>query len=171
MAWDGTPYPFDAWNQDQTLSSAMESSVNWYFQSLDEQLGSRRISRYLRELGYGNQKIGGGSANYWLESSLKISPIEQVELLTDLYKNTWGFAPENVRAVQDSILLSSTEQGCFYGKTGTGRVDGKDVNGWFVGYAKLPSRTCFFAVNIQADNHADGSRAAEITAEILSDLL
>lgn len=171
MAWDGTPYPFDAWNQDQTLSSAMDASVNWYFQSLDEQLGSGRISRYLREVGYGNRKIGKGSANYWLESSLKISPIEQVELLTDLYKNTWGFAPENVRAVQDSILLSSAEQGRFYGKTGTGRVDGKDVNGWFVGYVELPSRTCFFAVNIQADDHADGSRAAEITAEILSDLL
>lgn len=171
MAWDGTPYPFDAWNQDQTLSSAMDASVNWYFQSLDEQLGSGRISQYLREVGYGNRKIGKGSANYWLESSLKISPIEQVELLADLYKNTWGFAPENVRAVQDSILLSSTEQGRFYGKTGTGRVDGKDVNGWFVGYVELPSRTCFFAVNIQADDHADGSRAAEITAEILSDLL
>lgn len=39
MSWDGTDYPFETWNMDQDLSSAMSSSVNWYFQEIDEQLG------------------------------------------------------------------------------------------------------------------------------------
>lgn len=39
IAWNGESYPFEAWNADQTLQSAMTSSVNWYFQTVDEQLG------------------------------------------------------------------------------------------------------------------------------------
>ena len=34
VAWDGQENPFAAWNTDQTLSSAMASSVNWYFQTM-----------------------------------------------------------------------------------------------------------------------------------------
>ena len=38
IPWDGEAYPFDAWNKNQTLSSALSSSVNWYFQKTDELL-------------------------------------------------------------------------------------------------------------------------------------
>ena len=31
IEWNGETYPFEAWNADQTLQSAMNSSVNWYF--------------------------------------------------------------------------------------------------------------------------------------------
>ena len=72
--------------------------------------------------------MSGDFSTYWMESSLKISPIEQVELLTQLQNNNFGFAPENINAVKDSICLSSSDAGTFYGKTGTGRVDGQDVN-------------------------------------------
>ena len=30
MAWDGTNHPFEAWNGNQDLLSAMQSSVNCY---------------------------------------------------------------------------------------------------------------------------------------------
>lgn len=30
IPWDSKIYPFDAWNKNQTLSSALASSVNWY---------------------------------------------------------------------------------------------------------------------------------------------
>ena len=84
IAWNGETYPFEAWNADQTLQSAMNSSVNWYFESVDEQLGAADISNYIQEIGYGNENISGDFSTYWMESSLKISPIEQVELLTKL---------------------------------------------------------------------------------------
>jgi bla regulator protein BlaR1 len=62
--------------------------------------------------------------------------------------------------VKNSILLSSSEAGSFYGKTGTGRVDGHDVNGWFVGLIKAADNTYFFATNISASEGAAGSDAA-----------
>ena len=170
IAWNGENYPFEAWNADQTLQSAMASSVNWYFQSVDEQLGTTSVYDYIKEIGYGNKNMSGDFSTYWMESSLKISPIEQVELLTQLQNNNFGFAPENINAVKDSICLSSSDAGTFYGKTGTGRVDGQDVNGWFIGYIETADNTYFFATNIQREKQATGEKETEITLSILSDL-
>lgn len=170
LPWDGAQYPFEAWNKDQDLPSAMASSVNWYFQEIDRQLGPSVIRRYLGKLEYGNERIDINPASYWLESSLQISPVEQVRLLMGLYADGSGFSPENREAVLNAIRLFSSESGSFHGKTGTGRVDGKDVNGWFVGYVKKEGGTCFFATNIQAPQDASGSRAAEISLDILSAL-
>ena len=54
IAWNKESYPFEAWNADQTLQSAMASSVNWYFQSVDEQLGTASVCDYIKEIRYGN---------------------------------------------------------------------------------------------------------------------
>ena len=170
IPWDGETYPFEAWNSDQTLESAMRSSVNWYFQALDERLTNSLIYRYIHKIGYGNENIRGGFPSYWMESSLKISPIEQVELLIKLQNNGFGFSPENTRAVKDSICIASLEAGKFYGKTGTGRVDEKDVNGWFIGYIETADNTWFFAANIGSHKDANGSNAAGITLSVLSDM-
>ena len=170
IAWNGESYPFEAWNADQTLQSAMSASVNWYFQSVDEQLGAASVYNYIQEIGYGNENMSGNFSTYWMESSLEISPIEQVELLTKLYNNSFDFSSENINAVKDSIRLSSSDAGTLYGKTGTGRVNGQDVNGWFVGFVETEDNTYFFATNIGADRDATGSNATEITMPILSDM-
>ena len=170
LMWNGKNYPFETWNSNQTLQSAMTSSVNWYFQAIDEQLASTNIRNYIQQIGYGNENVSGRLSTYWLESSLKISPVEQVKLLTKLQNNSLGFSSENINAVKDSICLSSSDAGTFYGKTGTGRVDGQDVNGWFIGYIETADNTYFFATNIGADSDATGGNATEITMSILSDM-
>ena len=170
IAWNGESYPFEAWNADQTLQSAMTSSVNWYFQSIDEQLASTNIYSYIQQIRYGNENLSGDLSTYWMESSLKISPVEQVELLIKLHNNRLGFSSENINAVKDSIRLSSSDAGTFYGKTGTGRVNGQDVNGWFIGYIETADNTYFFAANIGADSDATGGSAEEIAMSILSDM-
>ena len=170
VEWDGTAYPFETWNADQTLPSAMSSSVNWYFQWIDEQLGAASIENYLHKIRYGNENLGDNFSSYWMESSLKISPIEQVELLSKLQKNSLGFSPENISAVKNSIHIASSAKGNLYGKTGTGRINEQDVNGWFIGCIEHADNTYFFATNIHAKEHADGRNAAEITLSVLSDM-
>ena len=169
MAWDGTDFPFKAWNTDQDLYSAMHASVNWYFQEIDSQLGESTIKHYVREIGYGNKEISSDLSSYWIESSLKISPVEQVMLLTDLYRNHFDFSPENIEAVKKSICLFSSENQNLYAKTGTGRTEGQDRNGWFIGFLEIGTDTYFFATNIQNDTNASGSQAASITMSILHD--
>ena len=170
MAWNETDYPFEAWNADQDLYSAMQSSVNWYFQEIDKQIGSSAIQGYIQKIGYGNENISADLSSYWMQGTLKISPVEQVELLTALHNNNFDFAPENVKAVKNAICLFSSEGKNLYGKTGTGRVDGQDVNGWFVGYIEAAGNTYFFATNIQAAENATGNKASEISLSILSDM-
>jgi len=170
IKWNGKNYPFETWNTDQTLQSAMGASVNWYFQTIDERLGADSIQKYLHQIGYGNENLSGNLSSYWLNSSLKISPIEQVELLVKLHNNRFGFSLENTGTVKNALHISSSAFGDLYGKTGTGRVNGQDVNGWFIGFVENADNTYFFASNIQYQKHATGKKASEITLSVLSDL-
>ncbi len=170
LSWNGQNYIYDLWNMDQTLESAMQNSVTWYFQTLDEQTGLSSIINYLHKTGYGNQTIEGALSFYWLNSSLKISPIEQVEMLKKLYYNQLDFAPENMEAIKNSIRLYTTEHGSLSGKTGTIEVDGQNTSGWFIGYIEKDKNTYFFATNIQNEMLASGPIATDLTFSILSEL-
>lgn len=167
MKWDGSAFPFEAWNQDQNLNTAMNRSVNWYFKALDEKSGISALKNCIGQLKYGNQDLSGGIGCYWLESSLKISPVEQVELLTRLCQGTLPFQPDHIKAVKDSLFLTSSHGTALYGKTGTGNISGKDVNGWFIGFTQSQDETYVFTTNIRSDQSANGRTAAAITLDIL----
>lgn len=163
--WDGTVYEFDTWNRNQTLNSAMKNSVNWYFQSLDRKLGKKRLQDFYNRIGYGNCDLTGGISRYWMESSLKISPLEQAMLLSQLYENKWNFQNRTIAAVKNALKVSDT----LSGKTGTGMINGKTRNGWFIGYVESASGPRFFALNLQGRDGASGVRASKIAQAILKD--
>lgn len=54
------------------------------------------------------------------------------------------------------------------GKAGIGVVNGKSVDGWFVGYMESDGSTWFFAADIRGTDHADSLTTAEITRNILA---
>ncbi|GIN18286.1 BlaR1 family beta-lactam sensor/signal transducer [Shouchella clausii] len=168
LDWDGVEYEDEAWNSGQDLKSAMSQSVTWYFQELDVRIKQRNIQSFVNQLDYGNKDLSGGLNHYWLESSLKISPVEQVELLHSFYTNQLGFKEEHVQFVKEVMKLEENQKGTLYGKTGTGIVNGHAINGWFIGFVETETDTYFFATNIQQQDHAYGSTAAEITLSILS---
>lgn len=163
--WDGRVYEFDTWNRNQTLNSAMKNSVNWYFQVLDRKLGKKRLRDFYHQIGYGNCDLSGGISRYWMESSLKVSPLEQVMLLSQLYENKWNFQDKTIAAIKSALKVSDT----LSGKTGTGMINGKTRNGWFIGYVESASGPRFFALNLQGRDGASGTRASEIAQEILKD--
>ena len=168
QVWDGRVQPFKVWNQNQNLSTAMGSSVNWYFQNLDQKVGKKQLQDYFHKIKYGNENISGPLDSYWMESTLKVSPIEQVELLVALEENGFGFKEENIQAVKQAISIEKKERGQLFGKTGTGTINGQDVNGWFIGYIEEAGQFYYFAVNIQK-NGANGSKAVNIVKHILDD--
>ncbi|WP_188456900.1 BlaR1 family beta-lactam sensor/signal transducer [Virgibacillus oceani] len=169
LKWDGEQYPYTSWNTDQDLTAALTNSVNWYFQELDKRLELDTIKENLRKIDYGNYDVSGGVKQFWLESSLKISPIEQVQLLKNFYTNQFGFQEKNVQTIKNALLLEEKNGARLSGKTGTGTVNGKQINGWFIGYVETGNNTYFFAANIQNENKSSGSKAAEITLSILND--
>ncbi|MFE4239607.1 BlaR1 family beta-lactam sensor/signal transducer [Peribacillus butanolivorans] len=167
MNWDGTLYPYEEWNQDQDLFSAMESSSTWYFQKLDQQMGKKKLQNYFEQINYGNGDLSGNITNYWLDASLKISPVEQVDILKKFYDNDFAFEQSNIQTVKDSLLLEESNGNLLSGKTGTAVVNGENIDGWFVGYVETVDNTFFFAVHIQGDKHAGGSSTAKIALSIL----
>lgn len=140
----------------------MQSSVNWYFQNLDQRIGKQKLSKEIQKIDYGNKNIQSSLSSYWLESTLKISPVEQVLMLKRLYYNDLGYSTENINAVKSAICL---KPGKLYGKTGTGKVNNANVNGWFIGYVVTANKPFFFAVNI---SDGSGQDAADIALKILS---
>ena len=169
MKWDEIVYPFEQWNKDQTLTSAMFHSVSWYFQKVDSLVGKTRIESYLKQIGYGNVDLSGGVNEFWLESSLKISPIEQVEIIKKLYTYELPFSQRNIDIVKKTIKLSDQDGVSLYGKTGTGIVNGNQLNGWFVGFVENKGKVFVFATNIQGKAITEGVTARSITLAILKD--
>ena len=163
VSWDGTVYSFEAWNQDQTLKSAMQGSVNWYFQTLDREAGTD----FFAEIGYGDGNLGDDPDSYWNGSGIKISALEQVELLIKLYRNDFGFSDANIEAVIEAIELNDVG---LFGKTGTGRHADTNIAGWFVGFVETRSNTYFIAVYLNSDEGADGALAYETAWKILENI-
>ncbi|MFO6497125.1 MULTISPECIES: BlaR1 family beta-lactam sensor/signal transducer [Bacillus] len=167
MAWDGIRYPYQEWNQDHDLFSAMSSSATWYFQKLDQQIGEARVRDYLKSIHYGNEEFSD-PAHYWMDGSLKISPFEQVNMLKKFYYNEFDFKQSSIQTVKDSIRLEESNGSVLSGKTGTLVINGEH-HGWFIGYVETVDHTFFFSVHIQDGKLAAGSSAAEIALSILEE--
>ena len=101
---------------------------------------------------------------------MKISALEQVELLVKLYNNSWGFNSENIAAVKNSMLLSVSDGTILYGKTGTGKIGSTNIAGWFIGYVEQAGNTYFFAVYLCSDTGADGTTGTQIAIKILDSM-
>lgn len=170
LPWDGTEQSFEEWEKDQNVSSALQQSVNWYFHTIDRKNGLDAIEANLHQLHYGNADVSGGVDQFWQESSLKISPIEQVQLLQAFFDNQLGYGDRSIRTVKNALRLDTKNGARLSGKTGTGTVNGKDVNGWFIGYVEKEANTYFFATNLEGKDGASGSKAAAITQSVLQHL-
>jgi len=165
--WDGTAQPFESWERDHDLISAMQYSVNWYFQDNDVQVGIQRLGAYLADLSYGNHNAAGGIESFWNHSSLRISPVEQVKLLRNLHHNNTAFEAEHFSHLKDALRLSENNGAMLYGKTGTGIIGDKFTDGWFIGFVENNGQTSIFATYIQGEDSAGGSVAARIALSIL----
>ena len=123
---------------------------------------------------YGNRDISGELTAFWLESSLKISAREQVDLLRRLYSCKLSISPQNVEIVKKNITLSENNGVKLMGKTGSEFQEGtwivSNKLGWFIGCVEKQGNRYFFATNIQATDGANGGKAREIAKLLLKDL-
>jgi bla regulator protein BlaR1 len=167
-----------AWRTDTDPASWIKNSVVWYAQQITGQLGEQRFQRYLASFGYGNQDASGDAGAHnglrlsWLNSSLKISPDEQLAFLRRMVRRELAVQPIAYDMTFRNLRVESTANGWdIYGKTGTGAPvkadgtdDGEHAYGWFVGWASKGQRTIVFTYLNQdrsAVSGAAGPRARE----------
>jgi beta-lactamase class D len=172
MKWDGVERWRDSWNRDQTLQMAMRYSTVWYFQSLARSLGDNVMQRYLDRFGYGNRDISSGIDTFWLNGSIEISAIEQIEFLRKLYRNQLPLKVSTMKQVRELLVLEAGDKGVFSGKTGTGWDPETEsfTHGWFVGHLASIHGNYVFALNIQDGPKAWGPEAKKLTRQILAEL-
>ncbi|HDB3805694.1 TPA: beta-lactam sensor/signal transducer BlaR1 [Staphylococcus aureus] len=168
MSWNHNHYPFDSWNKDQDLNTAIQNSVNWYFERISNQISKNYTSDQLKQLNYGNKNLGSYKA-YWLEDSLKISNLEQVIVFKNMMEQNNHFSKKAKNQLSSSLLIKKNEKYELYGKTGTGIVNGKYNNGWFVGYVITNHDKYYFSTHL-SDEKASGENAKLINEKILKEM-
>ena len=77
---------------------------------------------------------------FWLGSSLKISPYEQVEVLSRIFESKSFYDSQNVEILKKIMLIEDEQGGKVYGKTGSG------TNG---GFTEKGQQREYFAVYLE----------------------
>lgn len=153
--WNKTIYWHPLWNKDIAITEAFKVSCVWYYRQLIDEIGKQKLQDYLTKFNYGNQdasdwdgKLNTNTQNrdltgFWIESSLKISPQEQVQFLSKLFE-------QNTQVITDlkNIMQVAESPIKIYGKTGMGVKDNKIANAWFVGFYEQKKQKIFFAVRL-----------------------
>lgn len=151
LKWDGQQRPVEAWNRDHDLRSAVRHSVVWYYQELARRIGPQRMQQWVSKFGYGNQDLSGGIDRFWLGSSLRISPDEQVDFLARLHAGELPVAARSAAIVKEILVQDAPAAGVVYrGKTGSCEgATPAESHGWWVGSLENAGRLHVFAALIQ----------------------
>lgn len=176
MNHNGTEYPNPEWNGDLTFQEAFQTSCIWYFRQIIDAVGEDEAEKELSELEYGNCDISqweGSNINpypelngFWLNASLKISPLEQVAVLSKIFEGKSIYDMQDIEILKKVMLTQDNGTRQIYGKTGSG----SDGEAWFVGFIETAEQRRYFAVYLNDDSQEEqisGSTAKEITLKIL----
>lgn len=182
-AWSGEVFWNEDWNRDLDFETAFRTSCVWYFRELIDEIGAERMGDTLERLQYGNQDISDweGRLNtnnqnraltgFWIESSLKISPIEQTRVMERIFGQDGYASGETVERLKQVMLTKEEGELAIYGKTGMGKENGVTVDAWFTGFAETPEGKCYFCVYLGRSDgiEATSTAAKELAVRIVTD--
>lgn len=183
--WSGEVFWNENWNKDIDFSEAFRTSCVWYYRQVIDDIGKDTMQRELDKLQYGNCDISDweGHLNtdnnnraltgFWIESSLMISPKEQVEVMERIFGDNSGYSKKTQNELKQVMLVSEQEETniSIYGKTGLGTAEGIVVDAWFTGFAEGTEGKIYFCVHLGRTDgiNVSSSRAKEIAIQIVSD--
>lgn len=182
--WSGEVFWNEDWNKDIDFSDAFHASCVWYFREVIDEIGKNMIQDELNKLQYGNCDISDWSGQlntnnnnpvltgFWIESSLLISPKEQVEVMERIFGDNTNYSEETRNQLKQVMLLPETNKSniLIYGKTGMGKSYGVVVDSWFTGFADTLEKRIYFCVYLgETDNkNVSSAKAREIAIKIVS---
>ena len=162
IVWDKKIREYESWNKDQILLTAFKSSCVWCYQEFASKIGVEKYKKYLKELNYGNKKIGDDVTRFWLDESLEITTFEQIKFLKRFYTNNLPFKIEDINLLKEIMIDEKNENYTIRAKTGwEGRY------GWYVGYVETKDDVWFFSTNIDTKSKDDLPKRKAITLEAL----
>jgi beta-lactamase class D len=165
--WDGVQRALPQWNRDLTLKEAFRLSAVWYFQNLARKAGTVQMERFLKVISYGNMHCSGAVDAFWLNDTLKISPLEQMEFLQRLIRSELPCDTAIQRSVREIMFEDERNGVRYFSKTGWTVSSGYD-QGWYVGWAEYANRVWVFVHHIQSNSESlpDHFAASRIEAVV-----
>jgi beta-lactamase class D len=146
--WDGNARFHVAHERDQTLSTAMRDNTDWMFQEAARRVGKPRMREWLDRLEYGNRDMAGGVDLFWLQGGLRISALEQVELLLRLAEGRLPATHRAQRLVRGAMVAEKTREYTLYAKSGSSGRTREPVD-WWLGWIERKGRPlAYFAMNL-----------------------
>lgn len=164
--WDGKDRGRPEWNRDHTLESAFKVSCVWCYRQLARQIGPSRYRAYLSRLGYGNAEMGKQVDAFWLDGSLRISALEQVEFLRKLKLRKLGFRAHLYDLLERLMVLGKGPRLFLRGKTGWS-VESRPQLGWVVGYLEAGEAVWLFALNMDIRMREDARKRMIVLRDAL----
>jgi len=168
LKWDGHIYDLPDWNRDLTLENAFKVSCVWCFQELARRVGKEKYRDYLSKSAYGELHEPFEVTTFWLDGSLKISAMEQVEFLKRVYQRSLPFSASSYKALQEIMVVEKTPTFTIRAKTGWA-TKLKPSIGWYVGYIETLNDVWFFAANMEIRNKKDLPLRQQLTRAILQE--
>jgi beta-lactamase class D len=166
IKWDGKDKGLAAWNRDQTLETAFNSSCVWFYQELARRIGTAGYEAYFSRVKYGTGKPTPELTTFWLEGDLKISAIEQVEFLKKVYKEELPFRHATYATLKKIMTVERTPEYTIRAKTGWAQRISPQI-GWYVGYVESGVNVWFFATNMDISKPDDARFRQQITSDAL----
>ena len=136
----------DDWRKPVDPTHWIKYSVFWYSQQIGEKLGLARLQQYTTAFGYGNQDVpatrkNNGTQGAWHVSSLRVSPLEQLDFLRRLARRQLPVKPQACDMAEILFDAGVDADGWkIHGKTGTGSpgsfagdYDREHAYGWRLG--------------------------------------
>lgn len=152
----------EADRQTVTPTSWLADSVLWYSRETVKALGAAKFAGYVADFAYGNADVSGdpgtknGMTRSWLNSSLQITPEEQVRFVRQMLEGSLPVSREARDAVVSIMPRFEAGQWSVAGKTGTYYERNRDGTsntarqwGWFVGWADRDGERLVFAYLIR----------------------
>ncbi len=171
--WDSIARAIPSWNRDLSLKEAFQVSCVPAYQILARTIGNERMRKWIISIDYGDKDISSGIDDFWLpregKKSIKISPLEQAQLIRKLVNGELTFNQQSQNVLREIMVIETTSKGVFYGKTGSGvnlDSDKEQSLGWFVGYVTGKDQNYSFACLIKGVN-ASGKDSRVIVESIL----
>lgn len=182
--WSGEIFWNESWNMDIGFKEAFQTSCIWYFREVINETGKKEMQKQLNKLQYGNCDISDwkGKLNtnnnnrsltgFWVESSLKISPKEQTEVMERIFGSQSVYSKKLQKRLKDAMLITDQAKPGIpiYGKTGTGVKQGTTIDAWFTGTAGTKENQIYFCIYLGKTNNREvtSSIAKEIAIQIIS---
>lgn len=104
LKWDGHIYSLPNWNRDQTLASAFKVSCVWCYQELARRVGAKQYVLYLKRSDYGELQSGFSTTTFWLDGSLQITALEQINFLRKVVRHQLLFSDRAYETLQQIML-------------------------------------------------------------------